>query len=71
MPPAVQPGMKSVLSDFVHRPDLTNKKQNIKVCYYDPRLWKGCNFFKLLLCVIQQTHKQTCMKKTRRQTPKC
>lgn len=60
MPPAVQPGMKSVLSDFFYRPDLTNKTQNIKICHYDPRLWKGCNFLKITL-VYNSTNTQTNM----------
>ena len=59
MPPALQPRMNSVLFDFVYRPDLANKKQNIRICYYGASIWQGHNILKkkITLCVIQQTHK--------------
>lgn len=40
MPQAAQPGMMSVLFDFVYGPDLANRKQNIITCYYGPRVWQ-------------------------------
>lgn len=69
MPPAVQPEMKSVLSNFVYRPDLT-RNRTLRSAIMTQGYGRDVIFLNYS-CIIQQTHKQTCMKKTRRQTPKC
>jgi len=63
MPPALQPGMKSVLFEFVYRSDLPNKKQNIRICYYGPRVWQGYNIFFKNCSVHNSTNTYNNMKK--------